>query len=92
MKQITAVVEVLDCVDEQTAIATASAYLAYADQTDTFGYNPTIHQTRVFQDGDGPVAVEFTFDANLPSDDDVKRFMDEMAHLSKVMSVEWGEE
>lgn len=81
-------VEVLDCIDKETAIATASAYLAYGDQTETFGYAPTIDSVRVHSDGDGPTAVTITTTLTIASDTDRKRFMDELARLSKVVSVE----
>lgn len=83
-------VEVLNRSQDENAIATASAYLAYADQTDTIGYAPDYQDTTV-NDSHGdqnPVSVTFTIGLEIPNDSALKRFMDEMAQLSKVLSVE----
>lgn len=84
-------VEVLDCVQEETAIATASAYLAYGDQTDTFGYAPTMVGVTVQEDGDGPIAVTIGTILRVQDDDHLKAFMDELTRMSKVVSVERGD-
>ena len=71
--------------DSTVAIAHASQYLAYADRTDTYGYHGDTFDVNVYGEGH---AIGLCFAAPLPSDDDLKRFMDEMAQLSKVESVE----
>jgi hypothetical protein len=81
-------VEVLDCNDNKTAIAKASMYLAYGDQTDTVGYSPVIHDVAVHSDSTGPIGVTFRVTLSVGSDQDLKRFMDELATMSKVQSVE----
>lgn len=81
-------VEVLDCIDNGTAIATAAAYLAYGDTTDTIGYAPNIKETEVHTDGDGPIAVTLSIGVNIQDDDHLKLFMDELATMSKILSVE----
>ena len=74
--------------DSKVAIAHASQYLAYADRTDTYGYHGDTFDVNVYGRGTGPFGIGLCFAAPLPSDDDLKRFMDEMAQLSKVESVE----
>jgi hypothetical protein len=74
--------------DKETAIADASRYLAYADQTDTFGYHGGILGVDVHGDEGGPFAIGFQFAAPIEDDHALKRFMDEMAQLSHVESVE----
>jgi hypothetical protein len=82
-------VEVLNRSQDENAIATASAYLAYADQTDTIGYAPDYRDIIVnSHGGQHPVSVTFTIGLQVPNDSALKRFMDEMAQLSKVLSVE----
>lgn len=81
-------VEVLNCADKQTAIATAGAKLAYADQTDTIGYAPDIKNVYVHSDGDGPLSVDLTVEVAIENDEHLKQFMDELAALAPVMSVE----
>lgn len=80
-------VEVLNCVEDETAIAQAAAYLAYADQSDSVGPDPTFDNVRVQHDGDGPIGVDLTVTLHL-SDNSHKRFLDEMTTLRKVLSVE----
>jgi len=80
--------EVLDCVDEGNAIATAAAYLAYCDTTDTIGYNPSISNNVVHTNSSGPIAVTLRIGVNIQDDDHLKLFMDELANMSKVLSVE----
>lgn len=75
---------------KEMAIANCSKYLAYADQTDTFGYHAAIrdvdfHRNR--RKGDTHRVI-FTFDAPITNDSELKAFMDEMATLSRVESVE----
>lgn len=84
-------VEILNRKNENEAIATAAAYLAYADQTDTIGYSPSFTGARSLSDSSGPFAVILTMELNISNDNHLKEFMDEMAHLSRVKSVERGE-
>lgn len=81
-------VEVLNCTDEKTAIATASAKLTYADRTDTVGYAPNISDVRTHFDGDVPISVELTARLQIHGDSHLKEFIDEMTELAPVMSVE----
>jgi hypothetical protein len=71
--------------EKEVAIAHASQYLAYADQTDTFGYSGDVFDTHVYG---GSLAVGLQFSAPFENDDAVKRFMDEMTTLARVESVE----
>jgi hypothetical protein len=80
-------VEVLNCRENETAIAQAAAYLAYADRTDSVGPDPTFDYVRVQEDGDGPIGVDLTVSLYL-SKQSYKRFLDEMKSLRKVISVE----
>lgn len=89
------VVEVSDdSTDKHRAIAEASRYLAYADQSDTFNpmdsdlYGVDVNGGTVDGSAEYDWRIGLTFAATLPSDDDVKRFMDEMASLSRVKTVE----
>lgn len=79
--------------DEQTAIAEASRYLAYADQTDTFGYNGRVFAVDVYggknyEDEVLDYGVGLSFSTVIVDDDDLKSFMDEMAMLAHVETVE----
>ena len=74
--------------DEQNAIADVSQYLAYADQTDTFGHRGNVTDVNVYADADGPFAVKLQFTTTIENDDALKRFMDEMTTLARVESVE----
>ena len=74
--------------DSTVAIAHASQYLAYADRTDTYGYHGDTFDVNVYGEEDGPFGIGLCFAVPLPSDNDLKRFIDEMAQLSKVESVE----
>lgn len=82
------VVEVLSCTEERTAIATAASYLAYADQTDTIGYAPAYKNVTVRSNDAGPLSVGLTVTLSIQDDDHLKRFMDELTQLSRVLSVE----
>lgn len=84
------VVGTLAKADEQVAIADASAYLAFADQTDTFGYSPDIKTVKVYRDEDGPIAVDIRVSLAVENDAHLKRFVDQMTHLSRVRSLERG--
>jgi (p)ppGpp synthase/HD superfamily hydrolase len=81
-------VEVLNRYHKDTAIATASSYLAYADQTDTIGYAPAYESVFVHKDGEHPVSVTLTVSVKIQDDRHLKRFMDELTQLSRVLSVE----
>jgi hypothetical protein len=88
---------------EQVAIASAAQYLAYADQTDTFGYSGDVFDVNVYDgptsgadtesSGEPETASEFDygiglcFAATIENDDALKRFMDEMTQLAHVESV-----
>jgi hypothetical protein len=78
-------VEVLNCKENETAIAQAAAYLGYADPSVMTA--PTFDTVEVQTDGDGPIGVDLTVSLHL-SDDSYKRFLDEMTTLRKVISVE----
>jgi hypothetical protein len=81
--------EIGDLNERGLVVADASAYLAYADRTDTFGYLGTLEGVTCHRKHNHAYeAATLTFKAPVPSDDDLKRFMDEMAELSRVMSVE----
>jgi hypothetical protein len=81
-------VEVLNCKENETAIAQAAAYLGYADQSVMAG---AMVETVEVQEGVDAhprhVAVDLTVSLGL-SDDKHKRFLDEMKSLRKVISVE----
>lgn len=68
---------------ENIVVADAMQYLAYADQTDTVGYHGRVDNVDV-----DLARVRFTISEPIPSDDELKRFMDEMATLSRVERVE----
>lgn len=80
-------VEVLNCIEERTAIATAASYLSYADVTDTIGYSPQINSVFTHTDGDGPIAVTFSINVSVQDDTHKERFLDEMEQLSRVLSI-----
>lgn len=74
---------------EQVAIAAASQYLAYCDQTDSFGYHGDVFDVNVYDGDEGrDYGIGLCFATVVENDDDLKRFMDEMATLAKVESVE----
>lgn len=75
---------------QNEAIAEASRYLAYADQTDTFGYGGRVFEIDVY-DGEGRemdwgVGIQFT--APIATPEDEERFLSEMEQLAHVESVE----
>lgn len=74
---------------EKNAVANASKYLAYADQTDTFGYHGDVFDVNVY-DGDGgrDYGIGLCFAAPINGDDHLKGFMSEMVTLAHVESVE----
>lgn len=76
---------------KEMAIANCSKYLAYGDQTDTFGYHAAIRSVDIEPKPslvDAAERVVFTFDAPITNDSELKAFMDEMASLPRVESVE----
>lgn len=68
------------------AIANCSKYLAYGDQTDTFGYHAHV-ESAAPPTTDAP-AVTFEWQAPVASPDDLTRLEGEMARLSRVESHE----
>lgn len=85
------IVEVLNCKERETAIATAASYLAYTDQTDTIGHAPAYTNVSVRSNDAGPLTVGLTVEVQISNDKHLKRFMDEITQLSRVLSVERGE-
>jgi len=74
---------------EDTAVANASKYLAYADQTDTFGYSGDVFETNVYGGDEGQdYGIGLCFAAPIANDAALKLFMDEMTQLAHVESVE----
>jgi hypothetical protein len=75
---------------ESASIATAAAYLAYADRSDTFGYAPNIEKVVCWETKEGKPIVDFTFEPMIGLGDDSmhERFLHEMAQLSRVLTVE----
>jgi len=78
---------------ENTAVANAAKYLAYADQTDTFGLEGDVFDVNVYggdlaEGGPQDYGIGLCFAAPFPSDTYLKLFMDEMVTLAKVESVE----
>lgn len=77
---------------EESAIAEASRYLAYADHSDTFGNHSEVFDVNVYggdlstRNGDWGIALSFT--AMIENDRALKRFMDRLADLSRVETVE----
>lgn len=83
---LSVVVETMGEPRANEAIAEASAYLAYGDQSDTYGTLRDIQSvsTEVI-DGDMYVTIIFTADID---GEDLKRFMSAMVDLAHVVSVE----
>ncbi len=82
-------IETPEYTEENASIASAAAYLAYADRTDTFGYAPDIEKAMYWETKKGKHLVDLTFQPMMAiNDSDRKRFMDEMAKLSRVLTVE----
>jgi alkyl hydroperoxide reductase subunit AhpF len=73
---------------ESAAIASASQYLAYGDHSDTFGDGGDIFDVTVYGGGkDSDYGIGIHFSAHM-DDPQLKLFMDEMALLNDVESVE----
>jgi|APHM01.1.fsa_nt_gi hypothetical protein len=94
--EFTITVTALSSDDAQTAVAETSAFLAYTDQTDTIGYAPNFNSVTVHEEmqgvnqqipRQGPDAVTFEIGLAIEDDDHLKRFMDELTRLSRVVSV-----
>ena len=79
------VVGVTGHTDEQNAIADASQYLGYADQTDTFGYRADVTDVKVISDADGPTAVSLHFVVQ-ETENQLDRFENELDILARVES------
>ena len=70
--------------DDGTAeqhIANCAKYLAYADQTDTFGYHGHVRQTTYQGD-----SVRFRWKAPVVSNKELNKIREEMERLSRVES------
>ncbi len=72
---------------EDVAVASAAKYLAYCDQTDTYGYHGDTFDVNVYGGGETQdYGIGLCFAAPLPHDGELERFMDEMEMLSRVES------
>jgi len=71
---------------EHAIIAEAARYLAYADQTDTFGYGAEVTHADVleYDTGDDTDHVYIRFRAPIPGVDLIERFNDELRQLAHV--------
>lgn len=75
--------------NQNVAIANAAKYLAYADQTDTFGYGGDVFDVNMYGGSETQdYGIGLCFMASVENDDALKRFMDEMTTLAHVESVE----
>jgi hypothetical protein len=81
-------VEVLNCKESDTAIATASSYLTYVDLTNTVGYAPDFRDVEVHEISSGPIGVTFEVSVQVQDDDHLKEIMDQFADITRVESVE----
>lgn len=79
-------VSIDSCRNEKAAIAEASRYLAYADQTDSFGYQGRVFGVNV--DANGDWLIELHFDTVIAQDDHREHFVNEMENLAKLESIE----
>lgn len=84
-------VEVLDCIDSETAIATAAAKIAYADRTDTIGYAPAFETVAVHSDGDGPIGVTLAITVTISNELHREAFEEELGELAAVEQWEVSE-
>lgn len=75
--------------DRDVAIAQATQYLTYTEHTDTVGLGG-VFDVNVYGDDstDQDYGIGLCVEASLNGDDGLKRFMDEMAQLERVESVE----
>ena len=75
--------------NESVAIAAASQYVAYCDQSDTFGYRGDVFDVNVYDGEEGrDYGIGLCFAAPIENDDELKTFIDAMARLAHVESVE----
>jgi hypothetical protein len=70
-------------IPDRQVSADASRYLAYADQTDLFGYHASLVNTVV---SEGQVFVKFQFEAPVAQESDISQFLDECETLARVES------
>lgn len=69
--------------DIPTLTADAAQYLAYADQTDTFGYRASIIKATIHRG-----RAVLLFEAPITSDVEMDTFIHELEQLSRTVSVE----
>ena len=71
---------------ESSIIANAARYLAYADQTDTFGYHGNVTHVHVmgYTNDDGSKNVYMRFRVPIPGPDYMEEFEDELDALAHV--------
>jgi len=69
------------CRKENNAIAEASRYLAYADQTDSYGYDADSDETLDW-------GIGIHFETVIENEKHLRAFLNEMSQLAKVESVE----
>lgn len=69
---------------EQNAIAEASRYLAYADQSDLFGYHGSVDNVAATMQKSGTWIVAIEFTATVAAESDVEQFLDECNLLARV--------
>lgn len=74
--------------DEPQAVANASKYLAYGDQSNVFGDAVIIGTEIVDYLSDWEYGVALSFGYDFTGDDEVEQFMRQMRQLSHVVSVE----
>lgn len=68
----------------QVAVANCASYLAYADQTDTFGYHGKVYDLVM----PTPMTVKIWWEAPVANRDEIQKVADEMSRLSRVESHE----
>jgi hypothetical protein len=77
--------------NREVAVANCASYVAYADQTDTFGYHGVVDDAVVIDAGPPNYYVEtvtFWWTAPVANPDDIQKVADEMSRLSRVESHE----
>jgi hypothetical protein len=77
-----------ESLQSNSVIANAAKYLAYADQTDTFGYHGNVvhaHKMKTMND-DGSSNVYMRILVPIPGDDYRQEFEDELDRLAHVRS------
>lgn len=78
----------MDSDSPDKAIADASKYLAYGDQSNVFGEATVLATELVEYLSEWEEGVAITFGYNFASDEQMAEFMEQMRHLSHVVSVE----